>query len=169
MSIDATHGRRNGAEPAQAAAQSARIEGERQRRRRREDIGPNHQRRLAVDTRNFDPAYTYRFINDEPGRVHALTKQDDWDIVTSAEIGERDAKEKGVGTGVEFVVDRSTGKRAVLVRKPLDYYKADKAKEQARIAQVVADIKRGEHKSAEALNGPTAYVPEGGIQIRDGR
>jgi hypothetical protein len=121
-----------------------------------------------VDTSKFDPAFTYRIINDEPGRIHALTVQDDWDVVTHAQMGtERDAKEKGVGSSVEFVVDRQTGKKAVLVRKPLDYYKADKAKEQASITAQMADIKSGKHQGPDALAGPNAYVPTGGINIQE--
>lgn len=145
-----------------------RVVEERARRRRRDDLGMSRHRQLAVDTSKFDPAYTYRIINDEPGRIHALTVQDDWDIVTHAQMGtERDTKEKGVGSGVEFVVDRQAGKRAVLVRKPLDYYKADKAKEQDAISAQMADIKRGKHQGPDALSGPTAYVPEGAINIRE--
>lgn len=155
------HGEQNG------GRKSQRVEAERQQRRRRDDLGPGRQRRLAVDTRNFDPEYTYRFINDDPGRVHSLTKQDDWDIVTHSDLGERDAKEKGVGSNVEFIADRETGKRAILVRKRLEYYKEDKAKEQAAIDETVAALKRGETKGAEALSGAHAYVPDGGIHIRE--
>jgi cell division protein FtsI/penicillin-binding protein 2 len=141
---------------------------ERARRRRRDDLGMSRHRQLAVDTSKFDPQYTYRIINDDPGRIHALTQQDDWDIVTRSELGDqRDAKEKGVGSAVEFAVDR-TGKRGVLVRKPLDYYQADKAKEQAAINDRMKDIRRGKHEGSDALSGPNAYVPEGGISIREG-
>lgn len=141
---------------------------ERAQRRRRDDMGVGRLRRLAVDTSKFDPRYTYRIINDDPGRVHALTKQDDWDIVTNAEMGERDAKESGVGSAVEFVVDKGSGRRGVLVKKLKEYYDADKSKEQAHIDQQTAALKRGEHRGPEALSGPTAYVPEGGISIREG-
>jgi len=141
---------------------------EKAQRRRREDMGVGRLRRISVDTSKFDPKYTYRVINDDPGRVHALTKQDDWDIVTNAEMGERDSKESGVGSGVEFVVDKSSGRRGVLVKKLKEYYDSDKAKEQAVVTESVAALKRGEHRGSEALNGPTAYVPEGGISIREG-
>lgn len=144
-----------------------RVVEERTRRRRRDDLGMSRHRQLAVDTSKFDPAYTYRIINDDPGRIHALTVQDDWDVVTHAQLGDRDAKEKGVGSNVEFVVDRQSGKRAVLVRKPIEFYKEDKAKEQAAISAQMADIKRGKHQGTDALAGPNAYVPEGGINIRE--
>lgn len=150
-----------------AENQRGRVVEERARRRRRDDLGMSRHRQLAVDTSKFDPKYTYRIINDDPGRIHALTVQDDWDIVTRAQLGERDAKEKGVGSSVEFAVDR-TGKRGVLVRKPLDFYQEDKAKEQASINDRMKDIRRGKHEGPDALSGANAYVPEGGISIRDG-
>lgn len=145
-----------------------RVVEERARRRRRDDLGMTRHRQLAVDSSKFDSRYTYRIVNDEPGRIHALTVNDDWDIVTHSALGERGDKEKGAGSNVEFVVDRQSGKRAVLVRKPLEYYKEDKAKEQAAISAQMQDIKRGKHTGPDALSGPHAYVPQGGISINDG-
>lgn len=144
-----------------------RVAEERQRRRRREDLGMSRHTKLAVDTSKFDPKYTYRIINDDPGRIHALTVQDDWDIVTNGQMGERSDKEKGAGSNVEFIVD-GRGKKAVLVRKLKEYYEEDKAKEQARINDAMKEIKRGKHQGPEALQGPHAYVPQGGISINDG-
>jgi len=152
-----------------ASAPSGRIEEERQRRRRREDTGLGRMRNLAISG-TTDPRYTYRWINDDPGRVHNLTKLDDWDMVTEGDLGERDAKDKGLGSStVERIVDKVTGKRAVLVRKLKDHYVADKAKEQAQIDDLDATIKRGGSKTPEGLSGPNAYVPQGGIVIQDGR
>lgn len=150
----------------------ARIEQERAQRRRREDIGIGRLRNLAVDESKLDPDYVYRWINDDPGRVQSLTVRDDWDVVTTEALGERDAKDKGVGSNVERVVDKVTGKRAVLVRKPRDYYYADKAKEQGLIDEMDAALKRGESRaegSLQAMEPSKAYVPRGGISIQDGR
>jgi hypothetical protein len=152
-------------------APRARIEEERTRRRRRDDMGVGRHRHLAING-DLDPAYEYRWINDEPGRVHLLTVRDDWDRVTSADLGERDEKDRNVGAGVERIVDRATGKRAILVRKPKDFYRADKAKEQAALDEVDAAIKRGQvpdKGGEEALRGSHAYIPSGGIRITDGR
>ena len=150
-------------------ASSPRIEEERSRRRRREETGLGRMRNLAVSG-DMDPANTYRWINDDPGRVHNLTKRDDWDLVTEGDLGERDAKDKGLGSStVERIVDKVTGKRAVLVRKLKTHYVADKAKEQAQIDDLDATMRRGGSKSPEGLSGPAAYVPQGGIVIQDGR
>lgn len=149
----------------------ARIEEERSRRRRREDIGTGRLRNLAING-DLDPRYTYRWINDDPGRVHALTVNDDWDVVTHEQINDRDAKDKGTGSGVERIVDKVTGKRAILVRKPLEYYQADKAKEQEALDDLETAIKRGASTSPESLQAQEpgkAYIPQGGIVIKDGR
>ncbi|MBK8161564.1 MAG: hypothetical protein IPK59_23405 [Rhodospirillaceae bacterium] len=144
--------------------QSARQQVERQQRRRREDLGPGRRRNLSVSFEK-DPNYTYRWVNDEPGRVHALTVTDDWEVVTGD--GNREAKDKALGSGVERIVDRR-GRKAVLLRKLKHYYVEDKAKEQAEIDETEKSIKRGEARSPEGLSGPAAYVPAGGISISNG-
>jgi hypothetical protein len=148
--------------PTTATAPSNRIEQERAQRRRRDDMSDDRLRNLNVAGK-LDPNYTYRFINDEPGRVHRLTVLDDWDIVKSSEI-EPNAKDKGVGSQVERIVDRRSGQRAILVRKRKDFYAADKAKEQAQIDDLEKSIKQGAAPGPEALR-EGSYVPQGGIRI----
>lgn len=151
--------------------QPTRAENERASRRRREDVTTNRMRNLSVDG-DMDSAYEYRWINDTPGRVHNLTVRDDWDVVTSEMLGARHEKDKGVGSGVERIVDKGTGGKAILVRKLRDYYVKDKAKEQAFIDETDAAMKRGEVRSPEGLRESEAvasYVPQGGINIQDGR
>ncbi len=151
-----------------------RVEEERARRRRRDDMGDGRLRNLAV-VGDMDPNYEYRWINADPGRVHNLTARDDWDIVTEDMLGNRHDKDKQVGSGVERIVDKGTGARAVLVRKLKDYCVEDRAKAQARIDEYDAMIKRGEtppinSTGQETLRqGVNAYVPAGGITIQDGR
>lgn len=152
---------------------SPRIEKERAARRRRDDMGDGRLRNLAVDG-VMDENYVYRWINAEPGRVHNLTKRDDWDLVTENDLGIRGAKDAQVGLGVERVVDRKEGMRAILVRKPKDYYVEDRTKAQKRLDDLDNLIKRGEVPAAGAdveprKIGVNAYVPAGGITIQDGR
>ncbi len=148
-----------------------RIEEERARRRRREDITSGRQRNLAVEG-EMDSRFEYRWINDDPGRVHRLTVRDDWDVVTCESLGIRSDKDKGIGTGVERIVGKSDGKRGILVRKPKEFYIEDKLKEQGLLDETDAAMKRGETKSPDGLReieGGKAYVPSGGITIQDGR
>lgn len=153
--------------PAVAGKQPQRIEQERARRRRRDDLGTGRLRNLAI-TGETDQRYTYRWINDEPGRVFNLTEADDWEVVKTNEIGGE--KDKSVGSTVERIVDKVTGKRAILVRKLKDYYAEDKAKEQAQLDALDEQLKRGGPQSPQGLaHSADAYVPSGGISIRDGR
>lgn len=146
-----------------SAKPNGRIEQERQRRRRREDPGFGRMRNLTV-AGDLDPNYVYRWINADPGRITQLTKEDDWDVVTHLA---HDDKDKGVGSALERVVDKRTGMRAVLVRKPRDYYEADKAREQEALIQTETHIKRGGSPGNGGLTGPEAYVPSGGITIQN--
>lgn len=150
-----------------------RIEEERQRRRRRDDLGNGRLLKLSIPG-DVDQNYVYRWINDEPGRVHQLTKNDDWDRVTEDMLGAKSDRDRQVGSGLERIVESATGRRAILVRKRKDYYLDDKAKEQASIENQMSDLKRGitpnGPKGEETLSASEhAYVPAGGISIQDGR
>lgn len=135
-------------------------------------MGDGRLRNLSVSG-HLDPNYEYRWINADPGRVHALTVNDDWDVVTYAMTGETPSeKDKGAGSGIERIADKATGNRTILVRKPREYYTADKAKEQAQLDEFDAALKRGESKdpnSLQASDPAKTYVPRGGIVIQDGR
>lgn len=154
--------------PRDAQPTTPRVEAERARRRRREDMTGTRGLKLAVSGTK-DPNYEYRWVNDDPGRMYSLTVADDWDPVKVGDLGEASDKDKNVGTVVERIVDKQSGKRAVLVRKPKDYYVADKAKEQAAIDDTEKAIQRGAvpGEAAEALGGH-AYVPTSGINISSG-
>lgn len=158
------------AEKPKAVQPSPRVEQERERRRRRDDLGNGRLNPLSLAGQK-DDAYTYRWVNDEPGRLYQLTQLDDWDPVTLDQLGETHARDKGVGSQIERVVDKQSGKRAVLLRKRKEYYLADKAKEQAGIDETEAVLKRGQTKSPEGLSavaGAQGYVPAGGITIQSG-
>jgi hypothetical protein len=146
-----------------------RIDQERAARRRRDDLSMGRHDPLALEG-TLDNEYAYRFVNDEPGRLHRFTVTDDWDVVTTADMGST-AKDKGVGTNVERVVDRRSGQRAILLRKRREYYEADKAKEQGRIDDIEKQLKNGGSPGAQSLQaqeGSAAYVPQGGIRIDSG-
>lgn len=158
-----------------AVKPNRRAEEEKARRRRRDDMGDGRLRNLAV-VGTMDPDYEYRWINSDPGRVHNLTARDDWDVVTEDMLGTRHEKDRNIGSGVERIVDRGTGARAILVRKRKDYCAEDRAKAQARLDEYDAMIKRGDIPQVSGIGGGetlrpgvNAYVPAGGISIQDGR
>lgn len=150
----------------------ARVEEERTRRRRRDDMDDGRLSNLTVYGQK-DPDYEYRWINDEPGRVHNLTVRDDWDVVTDEMLGVRHEKDRGVGSGVERVVDRASGKRALLVRKRKEYFVEDRAKSQRRLDEIDQQMKQGvvpaKGDQQPLQPGSSAYVPAGSINIQDGR
>lgn len=143
-----------------------------QRRRRRADLDAMTGKRLAVDTSKLDPGYEYRWINDDPGRVHQLTKNDDWDIVEDASI-KPDAD--GEGSAVSTIVGTNAngqGKRAFLARKPKEFYKEDHAAKMAQLDETDGAIRQGkfaQHDAEAQSMAGHAYVPEGGISMRTDR
>ena len=152
------------------AAGNKRAKAEKQRRRRRSDTTIGRHLRLALDTSKLDQNFVYRWVNDTPGRVQMLTQQDDWDVVKAADIGDHESQ--GQGSNAERVVSQTDGMRAVLLRKPREYYEEDKAKEMAAIDEMEDSMRRGSAK--DATGQPTqpvenAYTPAGGgIAIHKG-
>jgi hypothetical protein len=91
---------------------------------------------------------------------------DDYEVVSSAD-GKIDAG-TSEGTVVKRTVDRSEGEEAVLLRKPRQYYEADKAEEQKLVDARDEQLRQGAAPSSEGLSGSEAYVP-GGRKGQDGR
>lgn len=138
-------------------------------RRRRNTLGLSGVRqRLVVDEAGLDrEKYAYRWINDEGNRLHALTVQDDWEVVP-----DRDGaiKADGIGMGTEVAADAGTGPkgpmRAVLVRKLKQYHTDDQSAQQRRIDELEASLKSGAVPGAGDTTG--SYVPRDGITIGHG-
>jgi len=114
-------------------------------RRRKGKVGGQKQK-LYVHESDRDPKFTYRWINDQKSRVHDLTVNDDWDIVDRTEGS---ARTEIVGTGANG--EPITG---YLVRKPKEFYEADKAEKAAEI-----------DKKVEALRNATVESGYGEVRI----
>lgn len=135
-----------------------RVEEVKRERRRRQDTGPMAGLKLNVPEELKEAGFEYRWINDDDRRIHAKTVEDDWDVVKTAAIE---------GTGEGAPVSRVVGKgpagqpiRAILCRKPTEFYKEDKAKELQAVKEREDAIKRGAPTTPEGLSGPTAYIPD---------
>ena len=133
-------------------------------RRRRTGTGAERGLKLHVPEDAKDPNFTYRWVNNTPGRVKQLTEMDDYEVVSSDDG--KIASGKSVGTTITRTVDRSEGDEAILLRKPREYYEADKAEEQKLIDARDDELRGG--KVQDGLGGSEAYVPGGG-KGRDGR
>lgn len=139
-----------------------------QERRRRDTAALGGRRkRLAVsgelDTVNF----TYRWVNDEPGRVHDLTTRDDWQVVA-----DRDGKLKndGAGTGAEIAVQAGRGAngqavKSILLRKRRDWQEEDDRAKQRHIDEQEASIRAGATPGAGTEG---TYTPRNGIRLEHG-
>ena len=128
-------------------------------RRRREGMGADRNLKLHVPEDKKDPNFEYRWVNDRPGRVQQLTQGDDYDVVPGV---------TNEGTTETRIADKSSGERAVLLRKRKEFYESDKREEQKVLDARDEALRRAPPPSAEGLSGPEAYVP-GGRNIVGGR
>lgn len=157
-----------GTEPRRGPGRPPRQVETQQRRRRRTELGMDGHLKLDVPAHLKKAGFVERWINDTTGRLEGKTVHDDWDIVRENIDPEKD---NGEGTPVRRLVGvKPDGQPlyAYLCRKPEEFYREDRAKEQKSIDETEAALKRGEVKGQEALTGPHAYVPGGrqGISIR---
>ena len=137
-------------------------------RRRRGILGPERNLKLYVPEAAKDPNYVYRFINDRPGsdRVAKLTQQDDYEIVHQHQLlggyGSEAPAEGQPGTPVRRRVGSDGGQPiyAHLVRKPKEYYDADKKAEQALITDAENVVLSGKRQGSNELSpADNAYTP----------
>lgn len=136
-----------------------------QRRRRREGLGLDRNLKLHVSDSMKDDKFVYRWVNDKGSRVQYLTTEDDWDVVSQADSSPHNVSE---GTTMRRVGNQTHGDHMVLLRKPREYYEADKAQEQKAIDAMEEGLRKGNAPSAEALAGPHQYTPGGRNTIARG-
>lgn len=143
-----------------------RVEAVREERRRRDDMNTDgFRRRLSVNHALLDhEEYRYHWINDTPGRLHALTVLDDWDIMRDPAI--KDDGKHIEGAQVRNLVGTAPDNKplyAYLARKRKKWWQADRAKAQASLDKFDEELQRGITKDPAALKAtdPHAYVPEG--------
>jgi hypothetical protein len=128
------------------------------RRRRDADSLRGVRMRLSVNEDKLDREnFEYRFIKDDPTRLHQMTVQDDWDIVQDRN-GEIQAKHEGQGAEIAHgsgTRDASGHpERLVLVQKPKSYYNDDAAAKQRKIDETENAMRQGP-------GGEQSYTPDG--------
>jgi len=108
----------------------------------------------ALDRENFE----YRWVNDDPMRVNALTQNDVWETVAGT-----DYRPDTEGT-VSVMTGRGENGQPVqgyLMRKPKAYFEEDKAAKREAIERKNRRIERAEDDAAVERS----YAPSGGIAI----
>lgn len=134
------------------------------RRRRCQGMGAERNMKLHVPEESKDPNFTYRFVNDRPGRVRNLTTIDDWDIVSANELKGETVEQTSAaeGTVVRRAGDKFTGESMVLLKKLKEFYDSDKAAEQKLIDERDKLLRKGLAPEAGGLTAEDgAYVPGG--------
>jgi hypothetical protein len=140
-------------------SRTARAETTKNERRRRSDSGSSAGLKLHVPEDMKEKDFEYRWVNDRPGRVHQMTVQDDWDVVSTDRPDQLTAAAEG--SVMRRAVDKSTGDNAVLLRKPKEYFEADQLEKRKPVDETEKALRRGPAPSSEGLSGDEAYVPNG--------
>lgn len=151
------------AEPVAVTESGGRAEEVTVQRRRRLGMGPERNLKLHIPEEMKDPNFEYRWVNDRPGRIQQLTKQDDWDKAPEMLEG------TGLGTVTERAVDSYTGERAVLLRKPKEFYDADKKAEWKALDERDETMRRGPLPTPEGGGEADKVYTPGGRNIVSGR
>ena len=135
----------------------------RETERRRKKAAETTGGRLGVNPDLLDTeTYTYRFFNDEPGRLETKTLHDDWDLVTN-EGTKEDSTD--LGSKVSVIVGANpdgSPKLAYLARKLKTFYDEDKAEEQKALDQQLAELRRGNTREGSSQSD---YIPNSGISV----
>lgn len=139
-------------------ARETRDESVQRERRRRDDFLDYAERpRLFLDASKLDMRnFTYRWLNDQPGRVHTLTTADDWEPVNETEVN----------GPVEYPVGYTPDGKALmsrLVKKPRKWHDVDQAKKQAKLDAEMQEILRAPPSDDKnpGADLSTAYVRDG--------
>jgi hypothetical protein len=133
------------------------------RRRKSREGGEVTGRRLGVPKSMLDlERFTYRWVNDTPGRMYAMTVEDDWTPVLKE--GEKDASHD-LGNAVSYVAGSKadgSAMNAYLCQKPKGFFDDDQREKQIALDAQDRELKRGKDR-----NGATQsdYTPHSGIKI----
>lgn len=124
--------------PAKAGTRAEEV---RRERRRKKPEGVIAGQRLAVDLNQLDDEnYAYRWVNDKGSRVQQMTA-DDWDPAPEVNGG---TESRVVGTD-----DGGRSMNALLMRKPKDWFDADKEEKAAKLRALDEQMRRGAHKTKD--------------------
>lgn len=141
-------------------SRAERVEEVKQQRRRRSDSGATAGLKLHVPSDMKDEVnFAYRWVNDRAGRLHQMTKEDDWDVVSTDRPDQLTSASEG--SVMNRAVDKASGEKAVLLRKPRKFFDADRLEKQKPVDEIEKALRHGSAPSSEGLSGSEAYVPGG--------
>lgn len=122
-------------------------------RRRRRNSGPYaHGARLGVNEELLDfGKFKYRWVKGTEARLIALTKHDDWDIVTTdGSALKEDSTDLGSAVSVHAgTAENGSSERHFLCRKPKELYEEDQREAQTQLDELMSQLRRGQTPDGE--------------------
>lgn len=128
---------------------------------------PIHEQKQDILTaRVKDAGYEYRFVNDV---VHAngarrvdSFKLAGWEVAPSTQVGNGSTDANvSLGSTSEAVVEKSSGRRAVLMRIPKELYEQDQKAKQDKITRQERQFIRRKKKAEDSDDGTYGEVSIG--------
>lgn len=148
-----------------------------EQRAKRMERGPNDlstNLKLSVDDSKLDHKnFVYRFANEEEGgaRVRYLTEQKDYEIVSNADLAEPTEDLGNAVTRTIGSLKDGSAHRAVLLRKPREWYEADKSQDRKRDKTAMDAVRSGsplaksEGGHVLSAQDPHVFIPDEGISV----
>lgn len=133
------------------------------RRRKSRESGELTGRRLGVPKSMLDTErFSYRWVNDTPGRMFAMTQEDDWTPVLKE--GQKELGQD-LGNVVSYVAGSKADGSAMLAylcAKPKGFFDDDQREKQAALNEQDRQLKRGNDRNGASQSD---YTPHSGIKI----
>jgi len=102
-----------------------------------------------------DPNFNYRVVNDEGSRVDVM-RSFGYEVVTDDSVKFNSGYEIGTGSSHSVVVDKGTGKKAILMRQPMEFHEEDRIKR----AKMIDDSEKSMFRKLETEEGRYGEVEQ---------
>lgn len=102
-----------------------------------------------------DPNFNYRIVNDEGSRIDEMRSYG-YEVVTDDSVKFNSANEIATGSSHSVVVDRASGKKAILMRQPMEFHEEDRVKR----AQMIDESEKSMFRKLKTEEGRYGEVEQ---------
>ena len=141
---------------------NAELRKRREERKGRGLVDHGFTKRLGLDESKLDLMnYRYRWVNDTPGNIAALTSRE-WEVVTDGDIDGQEAA-RNAGFGAE-----NRPQKAVLMRKWKQWFEEDQKAALETHRKSMADMMRGKSEATRAPDSDGQEYAVASNRVEDG-
>jgi hypothetical protein len=114
--------------------------------------------RMLLDEASLDPAYRYKWVNDEKGRIHSYTEAG-YEHVRNEEgvaVGHANI-DSGVNPESVVSIDGGRGVTVYLMKQPMEYFLEDKQLRQDNSEDGASQLRRSLNSNVEGEYGGVKF------------